>query len=100
MPTLFRIWEAFNSAVVDDRLLEVCADLSEEHVAGTFGDAGSEGGASWKDVGIWRQTEWNLLVGKGLNSMSALFPRYTELPLTTTLRCPCGSDACKDSSLT
>ncbi|KAF8887975.1 hypothetical protein CPB84DRAFT_1684385 [Gymnopilus junonius] len=70
LPTLFKIWEAFNSAVMDDRLIELCADLSEEHVSGFSGDAGLEGGATWKDVGIWKQTEWNLLMGKGLGSMN------------------------------
>jgi len=74
LPSLFKIWEAFNSGVIDDRLLELCGDLSEEHVAGKFGDAG-EGGAEWKDVGIWTEAEWNILVGKGLGSMSKYFPR-------------------------
>ncbi|KAF9568547.1 hypothetical protein CPC08DRAFT_654918 [Agrocybe pediades] len=69
LPALFKIWEAFNSGVIDDRLLELCGDLSEEHVAGKSGDAG-EGGAEWKDVGIWTEAEWNLLVGKGISSMN------------------------------
>lgn len=70
LPALFKIWEAFNSGVIDDRMMQLCGDLSEEHVAGTLGEAGEEGGAPWKDVGIWTQTEWNILVGKGLGSMS------------------------------
>lgn len=81
LPTLFRLWEAFNSAVIDDRFLELCADLSEEHVSGTSGDGGFEGGASWKDVGIWSETEWNLLVGKGLGSMSMV--SLSSLPYVT-----------------
>jgi proteasome activator subunit 4 len=57
---------------MDDRLLDLAGELSEEHVAAKFGDAG-EGGADWKDVGMWTEAEWTLLVGKGLGSMSACF---------------------------
>ncbi|KAG5636752.1 hypothetical protein H0H81_006971 [Sphagnurus paluster] len=64
------IWEAFNSSVLDDRLFELVGQLSEEHVAGTSGDAGERGGARWKDVGIWTEAEWMMLVGKGLASMN------------------------------
>ncbi|KAF8807254.1 hypothetical protein BYT27DRAFT_7189352 [Phlegmacium glaucopus] len=70
LPALFHIWEAFNSGVLDDRLLEICGELSEEHVSGTAGDAGQEGGAPWKDVGIWTESQWVTLVGKGLGSMN------------------------------
>ena len=73
IPPLFKIWEAFNSGVLDDRLLEMCGELSEEHVSGTAGDAGQGGGAPWKDVGIWTESQWVTLVGKGLGSMSKLF---------------------------
>ncbi|KZT23745.1 hypothetical protein NEOLEDRAFT_1135845 [Neolentinus lepideus HHB14362 ss-1] len=70
LPPLLKIWEAFNSTVVDDRLLELVGDLSEEHVAGQAGDAGEEGGARWKDVGIWSQEQWTFLMGKALGSMN------------------------------
>ncbi|TFK41322.1 hypothetical protein BDQ12DRAFT_768249 [Crucibulum laeve] len=70
LPALFKIWEAFNSSIIDDRLLEIMGDLSEEHVAGAAGDSEGEGGAQWHDVGIWTQAQWNFLVGKGLGSMS------------------------------
>ncbi|KDR84826.1 hypothetical protein GALMADRAFT_233236 [Galerina marginata CBS 339.88] len=70
LPSLFKIWEAFNSGVIDDRLLELCGELSEEHVSGPSGDAGEVGGAAWKDVGIWTEAEWNTLIGKGLGSMN------------------------------
>ncbi|EPQ60983.1 hypothetical protein GLOTRDRAFT_53630 [Gloeophyllum trabeum ATCC 11539] len=70
LPPLLKIWEAFNSTVVDDRLLELIGDLSEEHVAGKAGDAGEEGGAEWKDVGIWTQDQWTFLMGKALGSMN------------------------------
>lgn len=69
LPALFKLWEAFNSSAMDDRLLEMFGELSEEHVAGKFGNAG-EGGADWKDVGIWTDIQWNTLIGKGLGSMN------------------------------
>ncbi|EFI28574.1 hypothetical protein CC1G_13601 [Coprinopsis cinerea okayama7 len=67
IPPLFKIWEAFNSSIVDDRMLELCGDLSEEHVAGTAGEDG-EYAAEWKDVGIWTQWQWDLLSGKCMGS--------------------------------
>lgn len=73
LPSLFKLWEGFNSSVMDDRLLDLAGELSEEHVAGASGDAGEEGGAQWKDIGMWSQEEWTVLVGKGLGSMS-MFP--------------------------
>ncbi|KAH9964279.1 hypothetical protein BC827DRAFT_1190239 [Russula dissimulans] len=70
LPAIFKIWEAFNSTLLDDRLIEVMGELSEEHVSGTAGRAGAEGGAQWKDVGIWSETEWTVLMGKALGSMN------------------------------
>ncbi|KAL1738773.1 hypothetical protein HDZ31DRAFT_78096, partial [Schizophyllum fasciatum] len=67
MPLIFKLWEAFNSSVLDDRFLEMTSELAERHVAGA---AGPEGGAPWKDVGIWTEDEWNYLVGKGLGSLN------------------------------
>ncbi len=75
LPALFKIWEGFNSSLIDDRFLHLAGHLSEEHVSGLSGDAG-EGGAKWKDVGIWCETEWDILVSKGLGSMSE-FPCAT-----------------------
>jgi proteasome activator subunit 4 len=72
LPTIFKIWEAFNSTLLDDRLIEFVGELSEEHVAGTMGKAGEDGGAQWKDVGIWSETEWTVFMGKALGSMSTL----------------------------
>lgn len=69
LPMMFKLWEAFNSSVIDDRLLELCGELSEEHIAGPLGDSG-EGATQWKDVGIWTEQEWTMLVGKALGSMS------------------------------
>jgi proteasome activator subunit 4 len=70
LPAIFTIWEAFNSSVIDDRLLELAGDLSEEHVSGTSGRAGEVDGARWKDVGLWTESQWNFLVAKSLGSMS------------------------------
>ncbi|KAK7058314.1 Proteasome activator BLM10 [Paramarasmius palmivorus] len=67
IPPLFKIWEAFNSSVLDDRLLELAGDLSKENLVGRASES-----VEWKDVGIWTDSEWNTLVGKGLGSMNAL----------------------------
>ncbi|KAH7927359.1 hypothetical protein BV22DRAFT_1031842 [Leucogyrophana mollusca] len=69
VPVLFKTWEALNSFAMDDWLIEFAGTLSEEHVAGQSGDAGKEGGAAWKDVGIWTTEEWTMLINKGLDSM-------------------------------
>jgi proteasome activator subunit 4 len=79
LPSLFALWEAFNSSVIDDRLIDLAGELSEEHSAGKFGLAGGEGRAEWKDVGIWSEAQWTLLVGKSLGSMSASFSLISEL---------------------
>lgn len=73
LPALFKLWEAFNSSIIDDRLLELAGQLSEEHVSGTSGSAGEEGGALWKDIGLWTHAQWNLLLSKGLGSMSNFY---------------------------
>ncbi|KDQ54780.1 hypothetical protein JAAARDRAFT_134622 [Jaapia argillacea MUCL 33604] len=70
LPALFSLWEAFNSSVMDDRLLELAGDLAEEHVVGKVGLAGEEGGAEWKYVGIWTENQWTFLAGKALGSMN------------------------------
>jgi len=70
LPPLFKIWEAVNSSIIDDRMIELCGDLSEELVAGKYGDAGEEGGAAWQDIGIWSEEQWHVLAGKALGSMS------------------------------
>ncbi|TFK89763.1 ARM repeat-containing protein [Polyporus arcularius HHB13444] len=70
LPLVFKLWEAFNSSLVDDRFIELCGELAEEHVAGQLGDAGEEGAAEWKTVGIWSEAEWTFLIGKTLGSMN------------------------------
>ncbi|KAF9243864.1 hypothetical protein BU15DRAFT_71975 [Melanogaster broomeanus] len=69
LPLIFKLWEAFNSFSMDDRFLEMAGNLAEEHVAGKAGHFGKEGGAQWKDIGIWSEKEWTLLVSKGFESM-------------------------------
>jgi proteasome activator subunit 4 len=69
LPALFRIWEAFNSSTMDDRLLDFCGALAEDNVAGKAGEGG-EFAAEWKDVGIWTEWQWNLISGKALSSLS------------------------------
>jgi proteasome activator subunit 4 len=89
---MFKIWEAFNSSLLDDRLIEFVGELSEEHVAGTSGKAGLEGGAQWKDVGIWSETEWTMLVSKALGSMSTC-DKSEQRPCQLTLpRCASRSE--------
>lgn len=82
MPTFFRLWEAFNSSIIDDRLLDLCGALSEEFVAGKSGDAG-ETAPEYKDVGIWTETEWTVLIGKALNSMSERLYRHIHADISS-----------------
>lgn len=73
IPALFAIWGSLNSSVADDRMLELVASLSEEHVAGEFNDDGGPGtSAKWQDVGLWTHEQWTFLMGKCLSSMSEL----------------------------
>ena len=72
---VFKLWEAFNSSLIDDRFVELCGELAEDHIAGQFGDAGAEGAAEWKSVGIWSDAEWVFLTAKALGSMS----EYAEI---------------------
>ncbi|KAJ7462735.1 armadillo-type protein [Mycena galericulata] len=60
LPTLLAFSKGFNSTIIDERILELAGELSEEHVSGAAGSAGEEGGA---------KPTWNFLVGKGLTSM-------------------------------
>lgn len=80
LPVVFKLWEAFNSFSMDDRFLELAGNLAEEHVAGKAGNFGEEGGAQWKDVGIWSEEEWTLLVSKGFESMCRLLTTYLSHP--------------------
>lgn len=93
---LFRIWESINSYMFDERMLEFLASLVELHVASDVSDprklaelpddAKSEGegrpqwseddlhtNSAWpgiyKDVGVFTEHEWSLLMCKCINSM-------------------------------
>ncbi|KAF7784715.1 hypothetical protein Agabi119p4_880 [Agaricus bisporus var. burnettii] len=70
LPAIFKIWEGFNSAFIDERFMELAGDLSRDHVSGPEGQYGNDGTAQWKDVGIWSNEQWNLLASKGLNMMT------------------------------
>jgi hypothetical protein len=93
LPVLFRIWEAFNSFSMDDRFLELAGNLSEEHVAGKAGLAGEEGGAVWKDIGIWTHEEWLMLVSKGVESLCRSFYQCTlsRYSLSVSIDVPVGN---------
>jgi proteasome activator subunit 4 len=98
LPVLFKLWEAFNSSVIDERLLELCGDLSEEHVGGLAGDATQEGNAKWQDVGIWTKDQWTLLTGKALGAMSMFSEEKTFIDsnkLILFIRYSCWLYECK-----
>ncbi|KAJ7655130.1 hypothetical protein DFH06DRAFT_491600 [Mycena polygramma] len=96
LPMLFRVWESINSYMFDERMLDFLASLVEMHVASDVSDprkaaelpddAKSEGEdrpqwsqedlnatATWpgiyKDVGVFTEHEWSLLMCKCINSM-------------------------------
>jgi proteasome activator subunit 4 len=81
LPAIFKIWEAFNSMLLDERLIEFVGELAEEHIAGVAGNAGLEGGARWKDVGMWSEAEWTVLMSKALGSMSTYIQHGDALDL-------------------
>jgi proteasome activator subunit 4 len=93
---LFRIWDSINSYMFDERNLEFLASLAEMHVASDVSDprkaaelpddakSEGEGRPQWseedlhstsawpgiyKDVGIFTEVEWSVLMCKCINSM-------------------------------
>ncbi|KAF9452549.1 hypothetical protein P691DRAFT_696832 [Macrolepiota fuliginosa MF-IS2] len=70
LPAIFNIWEAFNSASLDEKFMELAGELSRDHITGPAGEFGNDGAVSWKDVGIWTTEQWNLMTSKGLNMMA------------------------------
>lgn len=87
VPVLFKLWEAFNSEVINSRLIELCGDLSEEHKTGNI--------VKWKDVGIWTDAEWTVLVGKALASMSKhILPEPVFLWLSVLQTSPLAPQRC------
>ncbi|KAJ7666434.1 hypothetical protein B0H17DRAFT_1162542 [Mycena rosella] len=96
LPMLFRIWESINSYMYDEKMLEFLASLVEMHVASDVSDprkaaelpddakSDGEGRPQWseddlsapsswpgiyKDVGVFTEHEWSLLMCKCINSM-------------------------------
>ncbi|KAK2462050.1 hypothetical protein APHAL10511_006513 [Amanita phalloides] len=96
LPMLFRVWEGMNSYMFDERMLDFLAKLAEMHIdpevsdprkiAETPDDERSEGesrekwaygdvqedgdwGGIYRDVGIFTEHEWHLLLCKCLQSM-------------------------------
>ncbi|TFK30307.1 hypothetical protein FA15DRAFT_662249 [Coprinopsis marcescibilis] len=96
LPMLFRIWESINSYMYDERMLQFLSKLAEMHVAPDPSDPAriddipdderseGEGRPQWerprrldntkwnglyKDVGIFTEREWNLIMCKCLGSM-------------------------------
>jgi proteasome activator subunit 4 len=67
IPVLFKLWRAFNSSVLDERLIELMGDLADEH-------AQTEG--NWKDIGMWTDDEWTFMAAKMLDSMSMYHPDF------------------------
>ncbi|KAJ6627245.1 hypothetical protein B0H10DRAFT_1941394 [Mycena sp. CBHHK59/15] len=96
LPMLFRLWESINSYMFDERMLDFLACLTEMHVASDISDprkitelpddarSEGEGRPQWseddlnttsvwpgiyKDVGVFTEHEWNLIMCKCINSM-------------------------------
>ncbi|KAJ7275353.1 hypothetical protein B0H12DRAFT_1086888 [Mycena haematopus] len=96
LPMLFRVWESVNSYMFDERMLDFLASLVEIHVASDVSDprkaaelpddarSEGEGRPQWseedlhttsiwpgiyKDVGVFTEHEWSLLMCKCINSM-------------------------------
>ncbi|KDQ20580.1 hypothetical protein BOTBODRAFT_169318 [Botryobasidium botryosum FD-172 SS1] len=63
VPALFSIWESFNSAIIEDRVVTVSAILVKNQMTIlTQGKAEKEGLMQWKDVGVWTESEWRRLM--------------------------------------
>lgn len=102
LPLLFRLWDSVNSYLYDERMLQFLARIAEMHVDPTVSDPKrieiipddevSEGeqrpnwpkedldahmkwrwSGLYKDVGIFTDREWNLIMCKCLASMGKQF---------------------------
>ncbi|SRR5258708_6854619 len=76
LPIFFRIWEAFNSTQLDERMLDISASLVQECVCA---ELESSSGSIWRDVGIFTTEQWAKICRTALVSMR------TYLPLACTL---------------
>ncbi|KAG8934508.1 hypothetical protein FRC01_002240 [Tulasnella sp. 417] len=70
LPFMFKSWEAFHSYKIEDSMISQFAALSVAHVAGTASEYGPEGSLPWKDVGIYSEKEWDMIMRACLASMS------------------------------
>ncbi|KAG9009627.1 hypothetical protein FRB90_008255, partial [Tulasnella sp. 427] len=70
LPFMFKSWEAFHSYKIEDSMISQFAALSVAHVAGTASEYGPEGSLAWKDVGIYSDAEWAMIMRACLASMS------------------------------
>ncbi|KAG8935851.1 hypothetical protein FRC00_010222 [Tulasnella sp. 408] len=70
LPFMFKSWEAFHSYKIEDSMISQFAALSVAHVAGTASEYGPEGSLPWKDVGIYSETEWDMIMRTCLASLS------------------------------
>ncbi|KAG9016679.1 hypothetical protein FRB90_002543, partial [Tulasnella sp. 427] len=70
LPFMFKSWEAFHSYTIEDSMLSQFASLSVAHVAGTASEYGPEGSFAWRDVGIYSDAEWSMIMRACLSSMS------------------------------
>lgn len=100
LPMLFRMWESINSYAYDERMLAFISKLAEIHISPDASDprkiaeipddelSEGEGRPHWshedlaedavwdglyKDVGIFTEHEWSLLMCKCLASMGGCF---------------------------
>ncbi|KAG8905939.1 hypothetical protein FRB99_007944 [Tulasnella sp. 403] len=74
MPFMFKIWEAFHSYKIEDSILTALGALAVVHVAGKAGEFGPEGSLPWKDVGIFSDSEWAIIMRSCLASMNRARP--------------------------
>jgi proteasome activator subunit 4 len=120
LPVLFRIWESVNSYMYDDRMLHFLSLLVEIHMDPSTSDprkiedvpddaiSMGEARPQWKqddfhhsvgrwkgifkDVGIFTESEWNLLMSKCLASMgeSSYLVQHMKLILVSCRNCISG----------
>lgn len=103
LPMLFRHWESLNSYMYDERMLQFLAKIAEMHADPTVSDpkriqeipdderCPDEGRPDWqkgdlenrwswsglyKDVGIFSDREWNMIMTKCLASMGRFLPLH------------------------
>ncbi|KAG8858716.1 hypothetical protein FRB96_004853 [Tulasnella sp. 330] len=70
LPFIFKTWEAFHSYKIEDCVLQMLGQLSISHVAGKAGDFTPDGCVEWKDIGIYTEAEWAVIMRSCLSSMS------------------------------